>query len=156
MAESKISIERVGMERADEIFPPVLELLRELGAEAEDLGALDRERILRSWSADPDRALAIVARDPNGSLLGVLTLCEAFAIYANGSYGIIDEMYVVSKARSAGVGAALLEAALDVARERRWSRLDVTAPESADPAGAWHFYESHGFTFAGPKLKLLL
>lgn len=84
-----------------------------------------------------------------------MTATEAFAIYANGPYGIIDEMYVFPTCRSQGVGGALLDAVKDLAERKGWHRIDVTAPESPSFARTRSFYEREGFTFAGPKLKFI-
>ena len=43
-----------------------------------------------------------------------------------------------------------------LARESRWVRVDVTAPESPRWERTRRFYEREGFTFTGPKLKYLV
>ena len=90
------------------------------------------------------------------TVVGVITISEAFAIYANGHYGVINEMFVLPEYRSRGVGALLLEAAKDLGRRRGWRRIDVTAPESERWHRTRHFYESQGFRYTGPKLKYVL
>ncbi len=145
------------------VFALVEELLEELGPEAADLADLDRERLLATLKLAPKndpRFLALLARDENGDPVGVLTLSSAFAIYAGGEYGIIQEMYVRPGRRDRGLGERLLDAATEIAGERGWRRLDVTGPTAAavDPsaARAVRFYERHGFEHSGPKLRLLL
>jgi GNAT superfamily N-acetyltransferase len=55
-----------------------------------------------------------------------------------------------------GIGKVLVEGAASLARERRWARLQVTAPED-DPAGAAAcFYERGGFRLSGTKLRRML
>lgn len=135
----------------------VLQLLAELGDEAADLGELDEERARADWESRPDSMRVLAARrERDGALLGLITLADSFAIYAKGRYGIIAEMYVVPEARSAGVGAALIAASAQLGRSLGWSRLDVTAPANPAATGTLDFYRRHGFTFAGPKLKLPL
>lgn len=133
----------------------VLALLRELGDEAEDLGSLS-SGVRSLWQDEPERMTALIAYgdDAESEPVGLLTLVEAFAIYANGPYGIIPEMYVVPGARSKGVGKLLIDRAAEIGRERGWSRIDVTGPESPAWERTVRFYESCGFRFAGPKLKL--
>ncbi len=151
-----IVIERLGIDKADLVLEMVLALLAELGEEGEDLGALDRSRVLAGWAAKGDAFRALVAHEPGGGPIGVATVVESFAIYANGTYGIINEMYVAPSHRSSGVGRRLVRAAKDWGRERGWKRIEVTAPESPRWARTRGFYEREGFTFAGPKLKLPL
>jgi GNAT superfamily N-acetyltransferase len=132
----------------------VVALLDELGDERKELGSIG-SHVRELWESQPSRMSALIAYGDDGELLGLLTLIEAFAIYANGPYGIIAEMYVVPAARSSGIGRRLIECAVEIGRERGWSRIDVTAPESAWERSV-RFYESCGFRFAGPKLKKTL
>jgi GNAT superfamily N-acetyltransferase len=131
-------------------------LLRELGAEAEDVGSLDEARLRRQWADAAARFQVFVARAASGQLAGLATLSESFAIYANGNYGIIDEMYVAPAFRSQGLGRLLIQAIRAFGREKGWARIDVTAPEGEGWERTRRFYEREGFTFAGPKLKLSL
>lgn len=147
-----ISVEVCGPERWDVVERFVLALLGELD-EGTPPGWL-RPHVRNAWEAQPDRMQAVLAYD-RGEALGLLTLVEGFAVYANGAYGVIPEMYVVPAARSIGVGRRLIERAVEIGRARGWSRIDVTAPQSAWERSV-RFYESCGFTFAGPKLKKTL
>lgn len=151
-----IQIHSLTINDVQQVFELVLCLLHELGEEAEDLGSLQSEKILQEWRAADHRFLVMVAKDQQGTVLGFMTLSEAFALYANGNYGIINEMFVVPEYRSTGVGAALLKAAIRIGRDRCWTRIDVTAPEGEQWVRSKHFYEKNGFTFAGPKLKLVI
>lgn len=151
-----ITIREAGVEEADFVFEWVLRLLRELGDEADDLGALDRGRVTRAWRDAGPRAVTLVARTAEGEIAGISTVVESFAIYANGPYGVINEMYVAPPYRSQGVGARLIDAVKDLAARRGWGRIDVTAPESPAWDRTRRFYESQGFVFTGPKLKFVL
>jgi GNAT superfamily N-acetyltransferase len=141
-----------GPEAWDLVSDTVIELLAELEDEARDLGTLDREAVRARWTQRPALMRVVLAKDEN-AVLGLLTLTEGFAIYANGSFGIIPEMYVRPEARGAGVGAALVEAAKRIGRSKGWSRIEVTAPESERWERTVRFYKSNGFVYAGPKLK---
>ena len=141
---------------SDLILEWVLNLLEELGEESDDLGELQKEKVLTEWRKLNDRFFVFAAKDDEENIQGLITLAESFAIYANGNYGIINEMMVAPAARSQGVGAALIQKAISFGRERDWSRIDVTAPESERWSKTQRFYEQQGFTFAGPKLKLQL
>ena len=152
----KIRIDTLTIEDADIVFDWVLRLLQELGEEGEELGELDRKAVLSAWMQRKDLYHVLVARESKGQIVGVLTLSVGFAIYANGEYGVIDEMYVDPTYRSGGVGAMLVDAAISIGKEKGWNRLDVTAPESERWARTRRFYEKLGFIFTGPKLKRLL
>jgi heme-degrading monooxygenase HmoA len=49
-----------------------------------------------------------------------------------------------------------IEAVKQFGRQKDWTRIDVTAPESERWIRARQFYEKQGFVFTGPKLKFLL
>lgn len=148
-----VRIERLTTADASIVFDWVVRLLRELGEEERELGELAHARVLETWSRRADEFYVLAAKDDGGQILGVLTLSVAFAIYANGEYGVIDEMYVDPRFRSAGIGARLVEEAVDIGRGLGWTRIDVTAPESERWSRSRRFYESIGFKFTGPKLR---
>lgn len=151
-----IRIERLAIAESGVVFDFVLRLLNELGEEGDDLGTLDKEKVLRAWREAGDRFHVLAAKDEAGQIAGLLTLNEAFAIYANGKYGVIDEMYVVPHLRSSKVGKKLMDAVKEFGSLRGWTRIEVTAPESERWARTRAFYEREGFTFTGPKLKFIL
>jgi GNAT superfamily N-acetyltransferase len=142
----------------DTVLALIDELLAELGSEGQEFARIDRVKLRADiqGNLDSGRFLAFLAKDESGTAIGVLTLSESFALYAGGEYGTIDEMYVRPGYRCRGVGGRLVDAAVVVARERRWFRLDVTAPEDESGERAVSFYERRGFEFTGPKLRLLL
>src|SRR5262245_39019533 len=152
---SDVVVTEVTREQWGQVFDLVSRLLAELGEEGEETGALDERFLSGGWESERQRHTAFVARQGQ-AVVGVMTISESFAIYANGHYGVINEMFVPPEYRSRGVGALLLEAAKDLGRRRGWRRIDVTAPESE----RWHrtrqFYESQGFRYTGPKLKYVL
>ena len=136
----------------------VAELLAELGDEGDEFAGTDAAKLLAgvTESLRSGRFLALLARDDRGAPLGVLTLSVSFAVYAGGEYGVIDELYVRPAARCQGLGSRLVCEAASIARDRRWFRLDVTAPEAARHQRVREFYERSGFEFTGPKLRLLV
>src|SRR5262245_61687903 len=150
-----VVVTEVGREEWGEVFELVSRLLAELGEEGEETGALDQRLLTSGWESEMRRHLAFVARHGQ-SAVGVMTISEAFAIYASGHYGVINEMFVLPEYRSRGVGALLLEAAKVLGRRRGWCRIDVTAPESERWDRTRRFYEAQGFRFTGPKLKYVL
>lgn len=151
-----VRVERLTTADADLVFDWILRLLRELGEEGDQLGDLDRASVLNQWRARQENYHVLVARDETDNILGILTLSVAFAVYANGEYGVIDEMYVDPRYRSTGIGALLVKEAQKIGKARQWKRIDVTAPESDRWERTRRFYEKLGFTFTGPKLKLPL
>ncbi len=149
----KVTIEKITVDAGSIVIDWVLRLFSELGEEMDDLGSLVEDSVLADWRISHDRFHVFAAKDEHADVIGLLTLAESFAIYANGSYGIINEMYVSPAHRGVGVGAMLLDAAKEFGRKKGWARIEVTAPESPRWVRTQRFYEKQGFVFTGPKLK---
>lgn len=128
-------------------------LLVELFESERDLAAM--ETTTRNLLGAPDTFTAFIARR-NDTALGVLTLATCVSIYANGTFGEIAELCVVPDHRSAGIGEALIIAAVDYGRQRGWSRLEVGAPSAERWARTLAFYRRNGFSEIGPRLGLAL
>ncbi|MFP5464084.1 MAG: N-acetyltransferase family protein [Gammaproteobacteria bacterium] len=99
---------------------------------------------------------AFVARE-GSELIGFAGLCESNALYAGGTFGIIQEFYVAPHARSSGVGAALLDAAFAHGRAKAWKRVELCTPPLPEFDRSLAFYERNGFEITGGrKMKCLL
>lgn len=95
--------------------------------------------------------------DTSSALQGFLALCEAFALYTEGAFGIITELYVRPAQRGRGLGASLIAAARDHGRRQGWSRLEVTTPPLPAFRRTLAFYEREGFSLSGGrKLRVLI
>jgi ribosomal protein S18 acetylase RimI-like enzyme len=66
------------------------------------------------------------------------------SIYSEELGAYLAELYVVPDLRGRGLGRALLEAAMDLARERGADHIDLNTAESDTAARG--LYESMGFT----------
>jgi len=152
----EVRIDAIEAPGAPEVYAAVEALLVELGHEADEADAINLKKVTADWRAAGARARVFAARARGGRLAGVLTLFEAFAIYAGGAYGIISELWVAPGHRSSGVGRSLIAAAVAHGRARGWLRIDVTAPEDPRFERTRRFYEREGFVYTGPKLKRLL
>ncbi|MCS6295664.1 MAG: GNAT family N-acetyltransferase [Nitrospira sp.] len=108
-----------------------------------------------SWLGDGSYTV-LLARD-GGYVAGLLALSECRALYAEGRFGIIPELYVCPDRRSQGVGQELVTEAKRVARSKGWARLEVTTPPLPQFDRTLAFYERQGFSISGGrKMKLSL
>lgn len=100
----------------------------------------------------------LIASDSTSNCdVGIATLYESHALYAEGAFGTIPEFYVRPEYRSQQVGHTLLDAAKTLGRSRGWTRLEVTTPPVPAFDRSLTFYEKNGFGITGGrKLKLLL
>ena len=104
-----------------------------------------------------EKYFTFIARDGNGNPAGTINMSESYALYAEGSFGTIQELYVRPAYRSAGVGRGLIAAAREFGRSRDWKRLEVTTPRLPEFDRTLAFYEREGFSIAGGrKLKVAL
>lgn len=98
-----------------------------------------------------------MAQDDAGSAAGFLTLYQSYALYAEGSFGTIPELYVRPAYRSQDTGKQLLETARTFGASKGWTRLEVTTPPLPAFERTLAFYQREGFAIAGGrKLKTLL
>ncbi len=97
-----------------------------------------------------------VAKDTHlGVNVGFISLYESFALYAEGAYGTIPELYVRPSSRSKTVGKQLLKEANRFAAQKGWKRLEVTTPRLPKFVRTLHFYLSNRFEVSGgKKLKM--
>lgn len=97
-----------------------------------------------------------VARD-GARLAGFIALYESCALYAEGTFGTIPELYVRPGQRSQDLGRRLLDRAKAFAASIGWKRLEVTTPPLPQFDKTLAFYEREGFAVAGGrKLKIAL
>jgi len=94
-----------------------------------------------------------IAKDKNKSI-GFISMYESYALYAEGAYGTIPELYIKKEYRSVNIGKLLLEKAKEFAISKKWKRLEVTTPPLPQFDRTLSFYEDNSFEIAGGrKLK---
>lgn len=83
--------------------------------------------------------------------VGFISLCESFALYADGSFGIIQELFVEDDYRSRRVGESLMNYAMDYGKSKKWKRLELCTPALPAFNRTLDFYIGHGFEVTGGK-----
>jgi len=103
-----------------------------------------------------EKYFVFVACD-GASPVGFIALYESYALYAEGSFGTIPELYVRPMYRSKQVGFQLLSQAKSFGQSRNWTRLEVTTPPLPQFDKTLAFYEREDFSISGGrKLKVSL
>ncbi|MDH5718617.1 MAG: GNAT family N-acetyltransferase [Spirochaetia bacterium] len=97
-----------------------------------------------------------MARDINtNQRIGFVSLYESYALYSEGAYGTMPELYVRPQWRSKSAGQQLLKRAGEFAKEKGWHRIEVTTPPLPEFEKTLQFYESNKFVITGGrKLKI--
>lgn len=157
---TSIRTQRARPDDAHEIAVMVGELLSEImsatGVQAFNFDLVATTARLRDFLGR-EKYFVFVARDDGGNAVGFVSLYESHALYAEGSFGTIPELYVRPGWRSKNVGRSLVSAAKAFGLSRGWTRLEVTTPPLPEFDKTLAFYEREGFAITGGrKLKVVL
>jgi len=130
-------------------------LLLELGGRRPSRPALEDEVLV--LIEDPAQGEVLVA-DAGGRIVGVLGSSWQRAIHVPGRYAVVQDLWVDPEWRSAGVGAALVEALAERALAQGAARLEVGLPRESFAAigKTTAFYAANGFEPLGPRMRRLL
>lgn len=109
----------------------------------------ETEARARAWMGDRLYTVLVAYVDDESTVIGFLALYESYALYAEGAFGTIPELYVRPDFRSQGVGARLVAEAKQYAAAKRWTRLEVTTPPLPQFDRTVTFYARQGFSISG-------
>jgi GNAT superfamily N-acetyltransferase len=124
--------------------PRLCELLGHLFAQEADFRPdPDRQAAgLRLILADPTRGRILVAREA-GRVVGMVSLLFTISTALGGPAVLLEDMVVDPARRGAGIGGALLRAAIDDARAGGFRRITLLTDRAN--AAAMRFYRRAGF-----------
>ncbi len=129
------------------------EIMAAIGTKAFGFSQADTEARARSWLTDG--SYTVLLAHEGEVAVGFLALSESRALYAEGAFGTIPELYVRPGFRSRKVGATLLAEAKQCAGSKGWTRLEVTTPPLPQFDRTLVFYERQGFSISGGrKMKI--
>lgn len=104
-----------------------------------------------------EKYFVFIAHGASGAPAGFICLYESYALYAEGAFGTIPELYVRPPYRSKKMGLQLVSRAKAFGASRDWTRLEVTTPPLPQFDETLAFYEREGFSISGGrKLKASL
>lgn len=157
---TQITIQRATKADVGEIAVMVGELLAEImqqiGEQAFNFDLPATVTRLREFLAK-QHYVVFVAYDSVQNAVGFLALYQSYALYAEGAFGTIPELYVRPAYRSGQVGLKLIAQAKAYGVTQGWTRLEVTTPPLPQFDRTLGFYQREGFSISGGrKLKLLL
>ncbi len=150
-----VSITRATTEESDLVAEMVKELLCEITEATEephfnvDVSILQTQA--RSLLLNGSYVVLLASNVEDFASLGFVALFEGAALYTEGVFGVVPELYVRPAFRSQGIGAMLLDHAAAYGKSQGWNRLEVTTPPLPHFARTLAFYEKHGFSIAGGK-----
>jgi len=91
----------------------------------------------------------VIAAFNDEDMVGLGALCESHSLYAEGTFGIIQEFYVLPEYRSQNVGTELIEEIVYFAKLKKWKRLELCTPPVPEFDRTVEFYKSNGFELTG-------
>ena len=91
----------------------------------------------------------VMAAFDENTIIGFGAICESHSLYAEGSFGIIQELYVLPEYRSKEVGKFLIQEIVSFAKEQKWKRLELCTPPVPEFDRTVDFYKSNGFEITG-------
>jgi len=129
-------VERVS-EATEEVIEAMARLVPQLSssAPAPDLAAVQQ------IATDPNNYLLVARSSPRGPIVGSLTLVSYRV--PTGLHAVIEDVVVEDAARGRGVGAALIEEAVWLARSRGARHVSLSSRPSREAAN--RLYERAGF-----------
>lgn len=152
-----ISIIKCDQNHSGIISDLIIDLLKDFNEKSGSNFVIDRNYILDTTNKLIDReTFGCYVAFENQAPIGLITISHSFAIYNGGDFGIITELYVNKEKRSRGIGKLLLEKAYEFAKQHKWNKMEVGAPNKSDWPRTIDFYKENGFVEKGPKLRLKL
>jgi len=156
-----IIIERAKHHQADEIAVLVGDLLQEImdriGIDVFHFDLQETIERLADFMITEKNFVFIASHETSGEIVGFVSVYEGYALYAEGAFGTMAELYVKPSYRSQGIGNMLIQAVKNFADRRCWKRLEVTTPPLPQFDATLAFYEREGFEISGGrKLKAVL
>ncbi len=157
---AEFTLHKAVADNAQEVAVMVGELLTEImnaiGTQAFNFDLAATTSRLKDF-LNRDKYDVFVARARHGDAVGFITLYESYALYAEGAFGTIAELYVRPDFRAEGLGLRLVSQARSFGASRGWTRLEVTTPPLPQFDRTLAFYEREGFAVSGGrKLKVSL
>ena len=147
-----IHIHRADVADADEIAGLVGELLNEIMASVNAASFNFDSAATTARLKDflhRGKYVVFVARDAAAAAIGFVTVYESYALYAEGVFGTLAELYVRPEFRSHAIGFGLLSEVRQYALTMNWTRLEVTTPPLPQFDKTVRFYERSGFAVTG-------
>lgn len=158
-------IEELHIEEATVDDSPILavmvgELLNEImtatGSHAFNFNLEETTARLKEF-IDQGKYFVLIARAGGGGEAGFVAVYECCALYGEGRFGTMPELYVRPSHRSQGVGRRLIAGVKAYAARQGWTRIEVTTPPLPQFDKTLAFYQREGFAVSGGhKLRMVI
>ena len=137
-----ISVWRAEPNEAEAVARLIVEFRDHLGLDWPSANAFlaGVERLIE----DPNTAFLLAAADDDSPPAGVAQVRFRYGLWWAAEDCLLEDLYVRDEARGLGVGRALVEGVVELAKERGCRRIELDTNEANEPAIA--LYEALGFS----------
>lgn len=131
------------------------EIMQKINIQAFNYNQVETEKRAKSLIERKKYWVFLAKEQISRKNVGFVSIYESYALYSEGEYGTVPELYVRPEFRSKNVGQLLLEKAVEFAEKRDWKRIEVTTPPLPEFERTLNFYQKNKFEISGgKKLKI--
>lgn len=154
MNVNSFTIRQASADDAHSVGLLVNALLCELAPESHSSNEMPKHIKVARSLLSAGHMYAFLAVNCSNTSVGICTLHQSAAVYANGVFGEISELYIIPEYRSDGLGADMIKTAKNFGRKQGWAILEVGAPNVPRWQRTVNFYLAQGFSEVGPRLSI--
>mgnify|MGYP000495357679 CR=1 FL=1 len=125
------------------------EIIVKTGAQHFNVNIEETTDLCRKLMEQGKYTVLLAVNGESDTCIGFAALCESHALYAEGTFGIVQEFYIQPEFRSQKVGSILLEKVAEHAKSLNWKRLELCTPPLPEFERTVKFYEENGFEVTG-------
>ena len=149
-----VQVKEIERTEFDQSLQLVEALYYELGEESDQIPGMAK-RFLNNLVSNELSTTLVVKNLLTNEIVTLATLTESRAIFSNGKYGVLDEIYTEPKCRTMNGELNFKDEIKEFAVGKGWGRIDV-----ASPTDAWYrtvrFYRNQEFRLTVPKFKYIV
>lgn len=133
------------------------EIIAKTGAQHFNVNIDETTELCRNLMEQGKYTVLLAVNGESDTSIGFATLCESHALYAEGTFGIVQEFYIQPEFRSQKVGTTLLKAVAEHGKLLGWKRLELCTPPLPEFERTVKFYEKNSFEVTGGrKMKFVV
>lgn len=123
------------------------EIIERTGVKHFDIDVAHSEVLCRNFIEQEKYYVLAAFKDQE--VIGFGALCESYALYAEGAFGILQEFFVLPEYRSQNIGQALIQKIQYFAESKQWKRIELCTPPLPEFDRTVVFYQQNGFERTG-------
>lgn len=133
-------------------------LIKELTGDSEYCLPSNGLDAIREIISNPKHGFCVLAKTLDGDVAGYAGVSFQLSVRTAGIYAIIQELYVLPKYRSTGLGQTLVRFSIEKAASSNITKIEVGLPtDKYQPLDQLkHFYQKNGFNKVGDRMRMII